>query len=256
MRVARERLEILRPFQVTCGGRRVAVSTGAQRLPAFLALRREGTHRRSAAQQLWADGTTSPAGPQQPPAHGPGHARRRPRLADPTKDRPCAPRSARAENSGRPPPSTSPTTASYSRPWSWSTSTTRGTRPAASRPATARSPTRTDWWQTSARPCPPGWDDEGLLLERERWDQLRLYALEALAQTFQTERRHLSALQESPAAASIDPFCETPAPDRRRGAPGRGQRGLRGQAVRGLPAAAAAAGVEGWPLASHDPPRP
>ncbi|MFD8726316.1 hypothetical protein ACFV2H_52615 [Streptomyces sp. NPDC059629] len=38
----------------------------------------------------------------------------------------------------------------------------------------------------------PGWDDEWLRLERERWDQLRLYALEALAQHFQTEGRHLS----------------------------------------------------------------
>ncbi|MFD9030635.1 BTAD domain-containing putative transcriptional regulator [Streptomyces sp. NPDC059567] len=56
----------------------------------------------------------------------------------------------------------------------------------------------------------PGWDDEWLLLERERWDQLRLYALEALAQRFQSEGRHLSALQTSLVAASIDPYRETP----------------------------------------------
>ena len=62
------RLEILRPFQVTCGGRRVAVSTGAQRLPAFLALRREGTHRRSAAEQLWPDCTTCRAAANLRPA--------------------------------------------------------------------------------------------------------------------------------------------------------------------------------------------
>ncbi|MFD7835354.1 BTAD domain-containing putative transcriptional regulator [Streptomyces sp. NPDC059761] len=56
----------------------------------------------------------------------------------------------------------------------------------------------------------PGWDDEWLLLQRERWDQVRLYALEALAQHYQTEGRHLSALQTSLAAVSIDPFRETP----------------------------------------------
>ncbi|MEW2417468.1 bacterial transcriptional activator domain-containing protein [Streptomyces sp. NPDC046866] len=56
----------------------------------------------------------------------------------------------------------------------------------------------------------PGWDDEWLLLERERWDQLRLYALEALAQRFQSEGRHLSALQTSLAAIGIDPLRETP----------------------------------------------
>ncbi|MGW2580974.1 AfsR/SARP family transcriptional regulator [Streptomyces virginiae] len=56
----------------------------------------------------------------------------------------------------------------------------------------------------------PGWDDEWLLLERGRWDQLRLYALEALAQRFQTDGRHLSALQTSLAAVCIDPLRETP----------------------------------------------
>jgi DNA-binding SARP family transcriptional activator len=55
----------------------------------------------------------------------------------------------------------------------------------------------------------PGWSDDWLSLERERWDQVRLYALESLAQQFQATERYLPSLQAALAATAIDPFRET-----------------------------------------------
>ncbi|WP_307671776.1 BTAD domain-containing putative transcriptional regulator [Streptomyces sp. V4I2] len=183
------RLEILRPFQVTCGGRRVAISTGAQRLLAFLALRREGTHRRSAAEQLWPDCTSC-------------------RAAANLRSALCQGRklgSAPAID-----------LAGHSLVLASSLSVDFHDACDAAHRLVSGDGTFCDGDQLVAdlsQVLLPGWDDEWLLLERERWDQLRLYALEALealAQSFQTEGRHLSALQASLAAASIDPFRETP----------------------------------------------
>ncbi|WP_329321690.1 AfsR/SARP family transcriptional regulator [Streptomyces sp. NBC_01262] len=55
----------------------------------------------------------------------------------------------------------------------------------------------------------PGWSEDWQALERERWDQMRVRALESLAQQFQTERQYLPALQTALAAVSVDPFRDT-----------------------------------------------
>ncbi|MFE3928013.1 bacterial transcriptional activator domain-containing protein [Streptomyces sp. YIM B13508] len=55
----------------------------------------------------------------------------------------------------------------------------------------------------------PGWPDEWLHSERERWDQTRLYALEGLAQVLLTTQQYLPALQAALAAITIDPIRET-----------------------------------------------
>ncbi|MER6789129.1 bacterial transcriptional activator domain-containing protein [Streptomyces sp. NPDC000658] len=59
------------------------------------------------------------------------------------------------------------------------------------------------------RPLLLGWDDEWLGLERERWDQTRLYALESLAQHFLAAERYLAAHQAALAATAVDPYRET-----------------------------------------------
>ncbi|MFE5864822.1 bacterial transcriptional activator domain-containing protein [Streptomyces virginiae] len=56
----------------------------------------------------------------------------------------------------------------------------------------------------------PGWPDEWLRLDREHWDQIRLYALEGLAVRLLTARQYLPALQAALAATAIDPIRETP----------------------------------------------
>ncbi|MFD0167939.1 BTAD domain-containing putative transcriptional regulator [Streptomyces decoyicus] len=180
------RLEILRPFQVACGGRRVAVSTASQRLLAFLALHREGAHRRSAAEQLWPDCTSCRAA-----------ANLRSALCQGRKLGSGA-AIVSADHSLALAPSLS---VDFHDAWD------------AARRLVSGDGMLPDGEQLVAdlsQNLLPGWNDEWLLLERERWDQLRLYALEALAQRFQTEGCHLSALQTSLAAVSIDPFRETP----------------------------------------------
>ncbi|WP_405827244.1 MULTISPECIES: BTAD domain-containing putative transcriptional regulator [unclassified Streptomyces] len=60
-----------------------------------------------------------------------------------------------------------------------------------------------------ARELLTGWSDSWLLLERERWDQLRLHALEALAQQFQLAQQYLPALQTALSVIAIDRVRET-----------------------------------------------
>jgi DNA-binding SARP family transcriptional activator len=55
----------------------------------------------------------------------------------------------------------------------------------------------------------PSWSDEWLHLDRERWNQLRLYALESLAQRLLSTGQYLPALQVARAATAIDPIRET-----------------------------------------------
>ncbi|MFJ8034709.1 BTAD domain-containing putative transcriptional regulator [Streptomyces sp. NPDC096032] len=164
----------------------MTVSTGAQRLLAFLALHREGTHRRQAAAQLWPDCTNC-------------------RAAANLRSALCQGRRL----------GTTPAIDSTDHILALAPSLSVDFHDAcdaahrlASGDSTAPDGDRlvTDLSQALL----PSWDEEWLVLDRERWDQLRLYALEALAQRFQAEGRHLSALQTSLAAVSIDPFRETP----------------------------------------------
>ncbi|MFE2142174.1 BTAD domain-containing putative transcriptional regulator [Streptomyces sp. NPDC059456] len=179
-------LEILRPFQVTCGGRHVAVPNAGQRLLAFLALHREGAHRRSAAEHLWPDCTPCRAAANLRTALCQGR-RLGPVPAIDSVDHTLALAPAISVD--------------FHGAWDAAYRLVSGD---------GKLPDGDRLVADLSQVLLPGWDDEWLLLPRERWDQLRLYALEALAQRFQTEGRHLSALQTSLAAISIDPFRETP----------------------------------------------
>jgi DNA-binding SARP family transcriptional activator len=55
----------------------------------------------------------------------------------------------------------------------------------------------------------PDWHDDWLVLERERWDQVRLHMLEALAQRLCGEQQFLPALQTALTAIGIEPVRET-----------------------------------------------
>jgi DNA-binding SARP family transcriptional activator len=55
----------------------------------------------------------------------------------------------------------------------------------------------------------PGWYDEWVLVERERLRQLRVYALEGLADTFGQAGRFAVAVQAAYAAVRADPLRET-----------------------------------------------
>jgi DNA-binding SARP family transcriptional activator len=55
----------------------------------------------------------------------------------------------------------------------------------------------------------PVWSDDWLMLERERWDQVRLHTLESLAKQLRSEEQYLGALQTALAVVAIEPFRET-----------------------------------------------
>ncbi|MFJ8963741.1 BTAD domain-containing putative transcriptional regulator [Lentzea sp. NPDC102401] len=55
----------------------------------------------------------------------------------------------------------------------------------------------------------PYWTDDWLAPERRRWEQVRLHALEAIAQHLISAGAHLAALEAAFTAISIDPVRET-----------------------------------------------
>lgn len=55
----------------------------------------------------------------------------------------------------------------------------------------------------------PGWSQDWVTLERERWNQVRLHTLELLARQLLDEQCFLPALETAMAAISIEPIRET-----------------------------------------------
>lgn len=55
----------------------------------------------------------------------------------------------------------------------------------------------------------PDWFDEWLLLERDRWNQLRMYALEAMAEHLLQAGRLVEAVEAALAAVSAEPLRES-----------------------------------------------
>ncbi|MFD8197555.1 bacterial transcriptional activator domain-containing protein [Streptomyces wuyuanensis] len=55
----------------------------------------------------------------------------------------------------------------------------------------------------------PGWAEDWLLLERDRWDQTRVYALESLSRQLPRDGHYLPALQSALAAIAVDSLRET-----------------------------------------------
>jgi DNA-binding SARP family transcriptional activator len=55
----------------------------------------------------------------------------------------------------------------------------------------------------------PLWEEEWLLLERQRWDQRRLHALERLVELLTAGGRHVEALEAGLAAVNIEPYRES-----------------------------------------------
>ena len=55
----------------------------------------------------------------------------------------------------------------------------------------------------------PGWYDDWVVLEQERWDQLRLHALEAAAEVLLCRGQHVLALEASLVAARSELFRES-----------------------------------------------
>jgi len=55
----------------------------------------------------------------------------------------------------------------------------------------------------------PSWSEDWLLPERERWDQVRLHALETMALQYLAAEDYLTALEVALAAVSVDSIRES-----------------------------------------------
>jgi DNA-binding SARP family transcriptional activator len=60
-----------------------------------------------------------------------------------------------------------------------------------------------------ARELLPDWSDDWVVLERERWDQLRLHALETLARCLIKAEKYLPAMEVALTAVAIEPVRES-----------------------------------------------
>jgi DNA-binding SARP family transcriptional activator len=179
-------LELLRTFEVTNAGCRIALPLGAQRLLAFLALQNDGAHRAAAAEQLWPDCTPYRAAANLRSALCQGR-----RLGCVTAIETVGPRLT-----------LSPTVRVD----------LYRVRESARQVIEGVQPLPIDWAclvSDLGRDLLPGWVEDWLILERERWDQMRVYALEGLAQQFQAAGQYLPALQAALAAMAVDPIRES-----------------------------------------------
>jgi DNA-binding SARP family transcriptional activator len=179
-------LELLSAFEVTVVGHRVPLPLGSQRLLAFLGLQNDGIHRGAAAEQLWPDYPCRRASANLRSALCQGRRVGSLILIDCVGQRLRLSPSVRVD-------------------LQWIRTSARQIIDGLSPPPGDTEALIDDL----SRELLPGWSDEWLQLDRERWDQMRLYALEGLAQCLLTAQQYLSALQAALAAIAIDPIRET-----------------------------------------------
>lgn len=185
--LSRARLQLLGGFGLMCDGLTVRVALGARRLLAYLALAEAGANRAVSAEDLWPDSPQGRANAnlrsalwQVRKVCGPWMIEiggQRLRLSpDVGIDLPQARRKVR-EVIDAPPG-----------------------RPGAD---------VEELVDVLSRGLLVDWMDEWLLVDRERWDHVRLHALEMLARHLLSTQRYLPALQAASAAVAIEPVRES-----------------------------------------------
>ena len=182
------RLALLGGFECVHGGRSVLLPLGSQRLLALLALRSAGIHRTVAGERLWPDG---------PPGRAAANLRsalwRGRHLGNTTMIVSAGPRLHLA-----------PTVEVDLRQI-----LDQHRDLAHAQPSCHGISDHLALVDALTRRLLPEWSEDWLVLERERWEQFRLHALENLAEQLLTEARYLDALQTALAATAIDPIRET-----------------------------------------------
>jgi DNA-binding SARP family transcriptional activator len=179
-------LELLGGFECVHAGNRICLPLGAQRLLALLALREGGAHRAGAAERLWPD---SSAG------HAAGNLRsalwRGRRVAEVTVIECAGPRLR-----------LSPSVCVDLR------DAHRQIRDALEGSVVADGNCE-GLVAALSRELLPDWTDDWLVLERERWDQVRLHAMEGVAERLLSREQYLDALKTALAAVAVEPIRET-----------------------------------------------
>jgi DNA-binding SARP family transcriptional activator len=178
-------VRLLRNFEMCLNGCRIVLPQGTQRLITFLALERMAVDRRFAAERLWPDNTAKRASANLRSALWQGN-----RAAGRTVIECCGPTlRLRAE-----------------------TSIDFRVALAQARRLDLGEGTQSDaaaMITTLSSPLLPDWSDDWLVFERERWNQVRLHALEKLAHQLKLEHDYVQALEAALAAVAIEPVRES-----------------------------------------------
>ena len=178
---------LLGGFECTRGGNRTSLPLGAQRLLALLALREGGAHRAGAAAYLWPDSSIARA------AGNLRSALWRARRISETTIIDC--RSPRLQLS----PSVLVDLHAVQRQ-------IREILEGGSHVTARESEVLV---AALSQELLPDWTEDWLVLERERWDQVRLHALEDVAERLRSGEQYLGALKTALAAVAVEPIRET-----------------------------------------------
>lgn len=182
------RLALLGGFECVYAGIGVRLPLGAQRLLALLALHDGGMHRAVAAERLWPDSHRSRAAANLRSALWRGR-----QVGDVTLIDHVGPRLRLAP------------------------AVTVDLHELVAQvrdilDPTCHSPAISDWNAVVgglSRELLPDWSEDWLFVQRERWDQLRLHALEGMVKQLGAEERYPAALQTALVAIAIEPIRET-----------------------------------------------
>jgi DNA-binding SARP family transcriptional activator len=178
---------LLGGFECSCSRQRISLPLGAQRLLALLALKEGGVHRSAAAERLW---------PDSPPARAASNLRSalwRARYIMETRVIMCEGPRLRLV------PAVCVDLHLVQ---------TRGQQALESGQAVVD--LDYDALVTAlSRELLPEWTDDWLVLERQRWEQVRLHLLEGVAQKLRYGEHYLGALKAALAAVAVEPVRET-----------------------------------------------
>ncbi|MGW1267409.1 AfsR/SARP family transcriptional regulator [Streptomyces sp. NPDC002491] len=178
-------LELLGVFEFTYAENRLTLPSGAQRLLALLALNPDGIYRGAAAEALW---------PDCPPARAAANLR----TALCQGRRACA--LTAIDSIGHRLRLAASVTVDLQCAWAKAKETIAGL---------SQPPLDCEAYIGDlTRQLLPGWPDEWLIPERERWGQLRQHALESLALQCRAAGQYLAAIQSATAAIAVDPIRE------------------------------------------------
>jgi DNA-binding SARP family transcriptional activator len=178
---------LLGGFECARAGSRISLPLGAQRLLALLALREDGAHRAGAAERLWPDSSTGRAAGNLRSALWRGR-----RVAETTVIECIGPRLRMS-------PSVYVDLNAVQRQIR---EVLEGGSHAADRDCEVLV-------AALSRELLPDWTEDWLVLERERWDQVRLHALEGVAERLRAREQYLGALKTALAAVAVEPIRET-----------------------------------------------
>lgn len=187
------RISLLGCFDVVVDGHRVTLPLGAQRLLALLALRDTGTHRAVAAELLWPDSR-----PGRAAANLRSALWRARRIGETTVIECAGPRLRLV-------PAVDVDQRSV-------LLQAREVTDLADTPVGVSGvgvAGHVELVGAFSRGLLPDWMDDWLVLDQERWDQVRLHALETLARKLISAEKYLPALEAAFAAVEIEPVRES-----------------------------------------------